>query len=508
MLTQKRKINLSLIFCFAAAALYLLFCSKSSPLYPMNDWVDVNCFYTMGKSLLAGKVPYVDLYEQKGPVLYFVYALIALVSPGSYFGVYLLEVVTFGLFLYYGGKILQIYMGETSLAWGLMIPAGGLVCVTYAFSHGASVEEMTLFMSAYALYVGLKACKENRALHFREAFICGIYAGMLLWIKYTMLGAFLGLAVFILLWYPGWGHGKQLLRTIGAFFAGLGVVTGVVFVYFLFTGGLDELWTVYFYNNIFLYAKEAETSKLEMIRDCLFHTLQLNDEYTWLFLPGFLWAAVYVVKDPRPFLLASLSFICMTLGTYWGGWKISYYGLVFAVFIIFGVLAIGQLLQLVRLDKLLGKLTFGSRAIAALALAAVVGITGLYVLQNNRNSYLMGTPKEEMPQYRFAEIINQEDDPSLLNYGFLDGGFYYAADIVPDCYFFCQLNVVAPGMFDIPRNQINEGAVDFVVTRDKHLEEYYKMDPSHYDCVDTAALYFEGKMRTYYLYRLKSLTGE
>ena len=215
-----------------------------------------------------------------------------------------------------------------------------------------------------------------------------------------------------------------------------------------------------------------------------------------------------MVKDPRPFLLASLSFLCMTLGTYWGGWKISYYGLVFAVFIIFGVLAIGQLLQLVRLDKLLGKLTFGSRAIAALALAAVVGITGLYVLQNNRNSYLMGTPKEEMPQYRFAEIINQEDDPSLLNYGFLDGGFYYAADIVPDCYFFCQLNVVAPGMFDIPRNQINEGAVDFVVTRDKHLEEYYKMDPSHYDCVDTAALYFEGKMRTYYLYRLKSLAGE
>ena len=56
-----------LLYCFALAALFLLIGSKSSPLYPMNDWVDVNCFFTMGKSLLAGKVPYVDLYEQKGP---------------------------------------------------------------------------------------------------------------------------------------------------------------------------------------------------------------------------------------------------------------------------------------------------------------------------------------------------------------------------------------------------------------------------------------------------------
>ena len=52
-----------LLLCFLAAAMYLLFSSKSSPMYPMNDWVDVNCFYTMGKSLLAGLVPYRDLYE-------------------------------------------------------------------------------------------------------------------------------------------------------------------------------------------------------------------------------------------------------------------------------------------------------------------------------------------------------------------------------------------------------------------------------------------------------------
>ncbi len=33
---------------------FLLICSKSSPLYPYNDWVDVNCFFTMGRSMLHG----------------------------------------------------------------------------------------------------------------------------------------------------------------------------------------------------------------------------------------------------------------------------------------------------------------------------------------------------------------------------------------------------------------------------------------------------------------------
>ncbi len=494
-----------LLFCFGTAAIILLFCSKSSPLYPMNDWVDVNCFYTMGKSLLHGKVPYRDLYEQKGPVLYFVYALIALVSPGSFWGVWLLEIVTFGLFLYYSGKILQLYLGEGLFSWLAVPVLAALICVSPAFAHGASVEEMTLFMSVYGFYIALRAFRENRALHFREALTCGVFSGMLLWIKYTMLGTFLGLAIFLIIWYLIWGHGKLLLKTIGAFFAGLGAVTAVVFLYFLFTGALDDLWTVYFYNNIFLYAKEPEVSRFETIRFCLEQTLKRNDTYVWLFLPGLAWALVRAVRDVRPLLLLVLSFCTLVLGTYWGGWNIPYYGLVLSVFAVFGILAIGELLKLIRLDRLLKKCAFGSKAVAALLIAASVLVSGLCALNNSPNAYLMGTPREEMPQYRFAKIINEVENPTLLNHGFLDGGFYFAADVVPDCYFFCRLNVVAPGMFDIPRYYMNEADADFVVTRDKKLEEYPNIDTYLFDCVDQATLYFEGKTRTYYLYRLKTL---
>ena len=507
-MTKQLRKHSFLLYCFALAAVYLLISSKSSPLYPMNDWVDVNCFYTMGSSLLAGKVPYVDLYEQKGPVLYFIYALIALLSPNSFFGVYVMEVITYGLFLYFSGLIAALYLGRDWKMWFIVAIEGAIILVTYAFAHGASVEEMCLFMSAYGLYVTLRAIKEDRTLRFREAFICGIFSGILLWIKYTMLGLYLGLAIFIVVWYLCWGfRWRELLKTVGAFFGGLGIVTAVVFVYFLANGALEELYTVYFYNNIFLYAKEPEGSKLQSIYECVKHTIQLNDAYTWLFLPGLIWAAVRAVKDIRPLLMLVLTFLGLSLGTYWGGWKISYYGLVFAVYTVFGLIAFGEILKLIRFDWLLKKVKLYNVWLCALALAILVaGMCG-FCLEKGRNVYLMGTPKEELPQYRFAEKIAAVEDATLLNYGFLDGGFYFAADVVPNCYFFCQLNVSAPEMFATQRKFVNERLVDFVVTRDRALDEYYNIDTSGYICVDQMEFYFEGKMRTYYLWQKNEAVG-
>lgn len=491
-----------LLFCFLAAAGYLLICSKSSPLYPMNDWVDVNCFYTMGKSMLEGLVPYRDLYEQKGPVLYFIYALVALFSPGSYFGVYSLEVLTFGLFLYYSGKTARLYLGDSPMVWFLCAILGGLITSSRAFAHGASVEEMGLFMSAYGLYVTLKAIKERRTLTFREALVCGLWCGILLWVKYTMLGLYLGIAVFILLWYLFWEKdGKALLRTIGAFFAGVGAVTLAVLVYFLAVGALGDLFTVYFYNNIFLYPQAAETSRLAVILGCVAGTLKANRGYTLLFIPGLLWAGANLRRDARPLLLLVLSFLGLALGTYWGGWNISYYGLVFAVFAVFGLTAVFRLLQWLGLGRLLAP---AGRLVAEIWAVSAVLLMMILCLNTSGNTYLLNRSKEEMPQYRFAEIIRQTEDATLLNFGYLDGGFYYAADVTPSCRFFCILNVNAPDMWATQYAQVREGLVDYVVTRDHPLESY-RVDASLYECVDQAQLYFEGRMRTYYLYRLISL---
>ena len=108
----------------------------------------------------------------------------------------------------------------------------------------------------------------------------------------------------------------------------------------------------------------------------------------------------------------------------------------------------------------------------------------------------MNVPKEELPQFRFAEIIRHSEDRSLLNHGFLDGGFYFAAESLPEQRFFCTLNNDLPEMTDEHRACIREGKTAFVVTRMRELE-----DSENYQLVDQASMLFEGRSWDYYLYQ-------
>ena len=81
-----------------SAAVTITVVSASSPLYPFNPWDDANCFFTVGRGIIHGLVPYRDLYEQKGPLLYFIYALAALISEKSFIGAWIAECVMASLF--------------------------------------------------------------------------------------------------------------------------------------------------------------------------------------------------------------------------------------------------------------------------------------------------------------------------------------------------------------------------------------------------------------------------
>lgn len=491
-----------LLFSFLTAAATLLICSKSSPLYPMNDWVDVHCFLTLGKGMLHGLVPYVDLYEQKGPVLYFIYAIVALFSQKSFFGQYLLEVITFGLFLFFSGKIAGLYLGKSWAVYPVISVLAAVVASTYAFSHGGSVEQMCLFTFAYGLYSVLNANKRSRGLTSREALINGIFAGMVFWIKYSMLGFYIGLAVYVLIWYAIWiRDGKQLLMVIGQFLLGVLIVSIPVFLYFLVTNALDDLFTAYFYNNIFLYPNETEDTLLMRIEAGLDAAEFLNVNVAFFLHLGLAYLLIRAKEAPRDITAVCISFFGLAATTYMGK-GYSYYALVFAAYTVFGLIGIAQLIRRLEIGKLFHFLTYGVSLSKALLVLCASFLCLSYASGNSQNTYLMDYDREDMPQYQFAQIMNErKEDPTLLNLGFLDGGFYYAADILPNCPFFCTFNVEAPGMRDTQNQYIEEKNVDFIITRTYRLDSYYRT--SDYELIATASMYFETYDFNYYLYALK-----
>ncbi len=494
---KKRRL---LLFSLLTSLVVIGICSKSSPLYPMNDWVDVHCFFTMGKGLLNGQVLYRDLYEQKGPVLYFIYALLALISDESFWAVFLLEVASFILFLYYAGRLVMLYNPSTFFAYICVTALGVIVGTCPAFSHGGSVEEMCLGLMIYGLYTLFSCILEKRSLRLREALINGIFAGMILWIKFTMLGFYVGLCLSVLVYYSlvrkDW---KGLLSSVGIFLGGVGIVTALVMIYFIAAGATEDLFTAYFYNNLFLYPSEAESSKLQQILYCLKWGLYYNGAVSALVLLGASWLLVTAIRQPMQLLTAFSCFAGLVGLTYFGGKNImqgyGYYDLVLAVFPVLGLCAVGWVLSLFARPLKAAWIRYALPS----AMAVLLLFSAWFCLDNSRNTYLLSYEKEDMPQYKFAEIINTVDSPTLLNYGFLDGGFYYAADVIPNCRFFCTFNVAAPDMWQTQWNMLWAGEFDFVVTRRYALPETF----SKYELVSAADMVFEGIDFTYYLYQLK-----
>ena len=186
--TPLRRSGSAAVFCLLIAAAAITLCSKSSLLYPFNDWVDANCYLTIGRGILRGRMPYRDLIDHKGPLLYLLHAPAAALDATGFFGVYLLEIAAAAAFLYAALCLLRLYGGR---CMALALPL--LAAVVYgcgSFCHGDSAEELCLPLLIYPLYLSLRAVRAGKIPPVRDCLLIGLCAWAVLWIKFSLLGLF------------------------------------------------------------------------------------------------------------------------------------------------------------------------------------------------------------------------------------------------------------------------------------------------------------------------------
>lgn len=107
-----------------------------------------------------------------------------------------------------------------------------------------------------------------------------------------------------------------------------------------------------------------------------------------------------------------------------------------------------------------------------------------------------GADRSAVVHYRFGEVMHRlDDDPTLLNYGFMDSGFYTASHTIPTCKYFCILNIPLREMLDAQDEYLRSGAAKFVVTKNKALDTA-RFDK--YELVSAGSFY----STDYFLYRL------
>lgn len=172
-----------LLTCFATALVSMaLFSISTSPLTPFEG-LDVCVFKQMGETLLQGKIPYYDLFDHKGPVIYFINALGLSLSLGR-IGLFSLVTINCSLVLYYWYKTALNFTDTISsyLATGLT-----LLMYLNVMEEGAMTEDWSLLPLSYSLY--LISCKfaKNKDANFWQYFIVGVSSGIVMMIRVNNL---------------------------------------------------------------------------------------------------------------------------------------------------------------------------------------------------------------------------------------------------------------------------------------------------------------------------------
>lgn len=514
---MSKKYNFTLYaICLLSAAGLLLICSKSSPLYPLNDWPDLNCFYTIGKSMVHGKMPYVDLLDHKGPYVYALAAAAYLLDGHGFGGYFLFELVSMYFFLLYACKISSLYCEKTCL-W--MLPLLGMVVVSAkSFVHGGSWEQLSLGVFAYAIYSLLAFMRGPASrLSASTLILNGLLAGILLWSKFNLLGLYIAWGLAVLILYLRRRQWAALGKDILLFTGGAAASTLPWLVYFGRRGAVKAWLKVYLYDNIFLYGSgQTEISGLSALwrqfataLENIWGSLADRGNYGYS-LPLLLGLCLFLLAPRRKVALMEKASVLlmglgMALGIFIGSVKHDYYGLPLAVFAIWGLPSGSCFVH--RLRRFVKAGTEKSWSVVALWAAVLCGSLVL-AYRISPNTYLLLTDKAKMPQYRFAEQILASEDTSLLNYMFLDGGFYTVTGEVPTVKTFQVINMDRARRIQEQEEYVRQQLTHWVVTwraQETSEEELRSMNvlSEYYELVDYMYFYFEGDMRTYALYERK-----
>ena len=457
----------ALLFLLSSLTVLLL-CSKCSPLYTFNDWCDMNWFHTMGKGMFSGLVPYRDLYEQKGPVLFFIIGLVSFFSERSLIGVFLLEAVALFFYQHFSYKIARRYLTEAQ-ARAAAVATAVLTATTWSFNQGGgSVEEYCLPLFAYGLYKLLVYLEDGRTLSFGEMFIFGLIVGVILWSKYLTALYF---AIIMLIWMQDMlfvrHDGKNLLRGILAGFLGVVAVTLPVLLYFAANGALGDLFTVYFLDNLFHYS-DPQTVVHPLVK------------YIGIYLSNFILDAIAIYglavyfresrkTQNRRTAVCLLVFYCvqvlevLLIGYY------TYYYLIFAPFTAMMTVPLVKRLSAYREKRREAGARFPKKR-TEIALAVTAGLL-VCLLGSNVTLELF---RRDYPQIEVAEYIEEQGDetPTLLCYKMLDYGFYRAAGLSPTTRFYALNNYAEesfPEIYEEFERYVEEGVCEFVVV---YTEDY------------------------------------
>lgn len=442
---------------FISSLFLMMLCSESSPIYSGNTWDDVNVFYAIGKKIIQGGVLYRDIFDHKGPWLYFIYALGYMISPNTFYGIYLIESFFMALLLYAVFLLSKIFFDEY-ISWVTMIVSAVFLLDDNFIGKGSNCEQLEMVFVGICLlsfFMYFTGCiwQKLRILLFAD----GACFTMLFFMKFTnSIGPFILIGIMIVHTFI---YGKNKIKSLLYLLSGMLAAMLPVIIYFIRYHALYDLYTGYFkFNLAYADVRTIQESIATLLKHCIDAILYNRLNFV-LILIGIL-AILFsnrILSDLWGKVGIVLAFGGTFVSAYLGHNYIYYYGII-GVFSILGIIAI--------VDYALrhSSLKVDNRK-AIVCIGAISCLMLLYVNQNFKDAAIF-SDNITFAEACYMEMENSGLQKNVLVYRQHCTQVFAGKDVMPAVKYFFQPGVSYDNFREIYEEQdryIMDGIPEYIV---------------------------------------------
>lgn len=460
--------------------LILLYRSWFSPISRQHFPVDPSIYLTIGRGIAHGFIPYKDLLDIKGPLIFFIYCIGSYFHINTiYYGIYIIEGIILSISLAYIYKTICLFSKKKILNIILTCLYPLLLTWNGSFLSGGEAEEFVLPAIIYLLYKVFSSFINKDAFCYKDYFIEGLLCSYVFWIKYTLLGPWI--VLFLCLLYKNLKK-HDIKKTINVFlvsFFGFMLLTIPVIAFFYLNSGIDDLLWGYFGWN--LKYGDANGIFIKKVLFAIFHSFTLfmkTNPILWIFtvvIPLLTILFINIISNRQKIFLFLVVLTTLFLELY-SGVVYPYYQLIAIPF---------SLISFIGISYLWNRNHFYGKIVTLLATVSCFYVFSLSD-SNQENDY----------SYRDRFIKKMEDSAvhfpiTLLDCNELDSGWYNALNILPPTKYFNKMNIHSGKNFSVfdskQLNIIKNKKVEFIiypVKKNEGLNTWTKLIAKNYYILD------------------------
>ncbi len=208
------------------------------------DGTDSIVYKQMGLALIQGKLLYIEIFDHKGPFLYFINSIGELLGM-SRWGLFLLHVFNYSVVAFIWTEITDCFGKSVKNIYPVFL---GIVIYLYLNCGGNLTEDWCMIPISYALYLGVKtSLRTDKQYSTSFSLITlGVFSAVVFFIRANNAATIL--CTFFYIIYVERNRWVRILLNVSIGFC---LLTTPILLYFFIVGGWDYVYNMIYGSIIF-----------------------------------------------------------------------------------------------------------------------------------------------------------------------------------------------------------------------------------------------------------------